>query len=528
MLAKILLCWLPLLLVACTTSVEKVEIEQSVKAQLKLAEPVIDGKLIRVVMRNIESCSGCQHYRGEVLKSYRSELKPQAKSLLLDANLFTGNAANPMKVVVTPLSLVMDNQRESLGTIGSPMVATARFKYEVIPLGRDPIMVSMVETKAESYLAMGAIALPQAAATAMERNVITFGSKLRNSFYNGTEPLSACCEFDDDQYGQRFLTFLATSPFLLMSKTGEALEVGMSAASAYAKANPDWVNSGSANESYQQKYNRIASGGSALGPEIDTISLKNQQQYQASRSQYQAPESTVKKSSTAPKRNASAANIKPRNDHREAYDRNCIETGGQLAYRDGVRSGCKHPDINIKLGAGYNGVDPSSLTGSSVDTGGNTASSGGNGQRGSAAPKAQAGSGKSVKNKSAQPSSQLVIESVAFCWENSSRTDKWRCHGPVQLTPLFEEGLLEQAENSGCTNPSNNVKQAWSSGDKQGYVVHCQEPLRKSDKDVADHYTMPNYIRVKRKVYKCGYPIMNGCSVYAEGQGTTQNWRVMK
>jgi hypothetical protein len=128
---------------------------------------------------------------------------------------------------------------------------------------------------------------------------------------------------------------------------------------------------------------------------------------------------------------------------------------------------------------------------------------------------------------------QLVVEALAFCWESSTKKDHWRCRGPSHIrssknnaTSLFEPDLLKQASNAGCSDASDNYKQAWSSGDKSGYVMHCQKPLNESDADVASDYGMPAYIRVKRKVYKCNYPIQNGCTVYMQGNGDVANRRV--
>lgn len=135
---------------------------------------------------------------------------------------------------------------------------------------------------------------------------------------------------------------------------------------------------------------------------------------------------------------------------------------------------------------------------------------------------------KKVASKRSTKKYILAVESVAFCWESKITSDNWRCIGPTQLTTLYGKGLIEQAEMSGCKNPSNNLKQAWSSGDKQGYVMHCQTPLRKTTKDVAKQYAMPNYIRVKRKVYKCSYPLQANCQLYSTGKGIVPNWQTIE
>ena len=130
---------------------------------------------------------------------------------------------------------------------------------------------------------------------------------------------------------------------------------------------------------------------------------------------------------------------------------------------------------------------------------------------------------------------QLVVEALAFCWEHESKKVHWRCRGPVHsrnsvndATSLFEPDLLQQASYAGCSNASDNYKQAWKSGDKSGYVMHCQKALAESDADVAKDYGMPNYIRVKRKIYKCNYPIQNGCAVYMKGAGDVANRQVFQ
>ena len=130
---------------------------------------------------------------------------------------------------------------------------------------------------------------------------------------------------------------------------------------------------------------------------------------------------------------------------------------------------------------------------------------------------------------------QLVIESLAFCWEHDTKKDHWRCRGPGHnrslvndATSLFEPGLLQQARYAGCSNASDNYKQAWKYDDKSGYVMHCQKALAESDADVAKDYGMPGYIRVKRKIYKCNYPVQNGCAVYMQGAGDVANRRIIQ
>ncbi|MBW2942465.1 cell envelope integrity protein TolA [Zhongshania aquimaris] len=130
---------------------------------------------------------------------------------------------------------------------------------------------------------------------------------------------------------------------------------------------------------------------------------------------------------------------------------------------------------------------------------------------------------------------QLVVESLAFCWEHDTKKDHWRCRGPGHnkslandATSLFEPGLLQQARYAGCSNASDNYKQAWKYDDKSGYVMHCQKALAESDADVAKDYGMPGYIRVKRKIYKCNYPVQNGCAVYMQGAGDVANRRIVQ
>lgn len=138
------------------------------------------------------------------------------------------------------------------------------------------------------------------------------------------------------------------------------------------------------------------------------------------------------------------------------------------------------------------------------------------------------------KAKSSKPSSQLVVESMAFCWESSKQADKWRCRGPSNYkdasgdsTTLYEKGLIKQADMVGCSLATLNDKTPWSYGDKKGYALYCKKPLRSYDADVVSDFNMSTYIRSKRKVYKCGYPLWGTCSIHSTGQGNVANSRIL-
>jgi len=125
---------------------------------------------------------------------------------------------------------------------------------------------------------------------------------------------------------------------------------------------------------------------------------------------------------------------------------------------------------------------------------------------------------------------QLVVEAAAFCWESKITPNTWKCRGPRHLenskdSTSFEPDILAQAHSTKCSKASNNSRQAWSTGDKIGYVYLCNAPLRKHDADVMNDYSMPNYIRIKRKVFTCDRPVMRDCNVRTTGMGVVPNWR---